>query len=776
MQKLFSLFFKHFHIIVLVFVYLYFAKTFLVSGLLPIPSDTIVGLYHPFRDYFATDFPQGIPFKNFLITDPVRQIIPWKLLTIQSLGAGLLPLWNPYEMAGKPHLANFQSSVFYPFNFILFLKPFTMFWSLFIFLQPVLAGVFTYLFLRHLNLRRSASLLGSITFSFSAFSSVWFEWGNVVHTALWLPLILLAKEKLLKKLSMMWAIILIFAEVSQIFAGHLQIYLYSFIFSNVYLTTRIIQISYGEKKKEVASLSIKKYFPFLLIGIIVFAIASIQLIPTLQFVSLSARDVDLDWSKQGWFLPVNHLIQFIAPDFFGNPSTGNYWGIWNYAEVNGYIGLTGLLFALFSVITRRDKKTLFFSISTFVAFIFALNQPLARLPFDLSIPFVSTAQPTRLLFITSFSLSVLAALGFDYFLKNYTLHRRKITYAIISVLTFIGIILVSLWLYTVFGQKPQANVPFDVFEVAKSNLKLPTIIFTVMTVLLITFYLFYKKNKYLLYVLIGGMLFISIFDLLRFSFKFNSFTKQEYFFPSTKAIEFLQSQKGIFRIASVDSRILPPNFATFYKLQAIEGYDPLYLRSYAELVSAYKRGKADINPPFGFNRIVEFQDTDSSFYDMLNVKYILSFDDIINPKYKKVFQEGKTKIYENTLALPRAYFAKQVYNVNNQQEAAEIMFGKQFNPLSDAVVEGVLSTQSNQEWSEEKATIKEYTPNKVIIEIYTEKEGFLIISDSYYPTWKAKITDMSNSTELKIYKTNMNFRGVVVPKGRHQVEFYITLL
>ena len=94
---------------------------------------------------------------------------------------------------------------------------------------------------------------------------------------------------------------------------------------------------------------------------------------------------------------------------------------------------------------------------------------------------------------------------------------------------------------------------------------------------------------------------------------------------------------------------------------------------------------------------------------------------------------------------------------------------------SDVVVEG-FSYSDNKEWPEGKVNIKQYTSNKVIIETYNEREGFLIVNDSYYPTWKARMINQSGTTELKIYKTNMSFRGVVIPKGRHQVEFYITLL
>src|SRR3989344_984307 len=145
-------------IAVIAIVVIFFWQVFLKS-LFPIPSDTIVGLYHPFLDLYAKISPAGVPFKNFLITDPVRQIIPWKELSIDLLSRFELPLWNPYEMAGKPLLANFQSGAFYPLNLLLFIKPPFISWSIFIMLQSFLSGIFLYLYLRNLSLSQKSSIL-----------------------------------------------------------------------------------------------------------------------------------------------------------------------------------------------------------------------------------------------------------------------------------------------------------------------------------------------------------------------------------------------------------------------------------------------------------------------------------------------------------------------------------------------------------------------------------------------------------------------------------------
>src|ERR1700733_4097846 len=153
----------------LLLIILFFYHSFLLQGKLPIPSDTIVGLYHPFRDLYAKQYPNGIPYKNYLITDPVRQQYPWRFLAVSLEKMGQLPLWNPYSFAGTPLFANFQTAAFNPLNIILFILPFSLAWSLLILLQQILAGIFMYWYLSNLILRYLSRFLGAFVFTFCGF-------------------------------------------------------------------------------------------------------------------------------------------------------------------------------------------------------------------------------------------------------------------------------------------------------------------------------------------------------------------------------------------------------------------------------------------------------------------------------------------------------------------------------------------------------------------------------------------------------------------------------
>jgi len=733
----------------LIFLFLLiFSLSSIFKGLIPAPADTIIGLYHPFRDLYANDYPNGIPFKNFLITDPVRQIYPWKNLSIDLLAKSQLPTWNPYQMAGTPLIANFQSAVFYPLNIILFVKPFFISWSIFIIMQIILLPVFMYLYLKNLKLSLPAVFLGVVSFSFSGFVVSWFEWGNIIHTALWLPLILLSIDKVYKgNNTKKWFGIFLLGLVFSFFAGHLQTFFYLFLFSFIYLLGRL----YQSRNKKLA-------LQFLISYIVFFLITLIQYIPTLRFIFLSARNIDQSqWLKPEWFIPWQNLVQFLAPDFFGNPATLNYWGVWNYAEFVGYIGIGGLILSFFAIVARHDKKTLFFTLSAITSLIFSLPTLFAKLPYIFNFPFLSSAQPTRLLFVVCFSLSVLSALGLDYLLSS-----KKIKNRLIFTIGFLSAAFIFIWYFVIF--KNGFNILDTNILTAKRNFILPTVIFIFSSSLLLTLG-FFKNTLFRKVVIISFLILVS-FDAYRFFTKFETFTKSEYLFPTTKTIDYLQKDKDIFRIASNDSRIFPPNFSTMYKLQSIEGYDPLYLYDYAAFIGAVERGEPNIQPPFGFNRIITPHNVDSKFIDFLNVKYVLSFDDLPINKFEKVFQEGKTKVYKNKRYFDRVFFVTQLIYAKSQQDAIKKMFEAD---LSKSAI--VFEDLELDEASSGSAKIVDYQENTITIETKNKSNGFLVLADAYYPTWRARV----DGRDVVIYKTNLAFRGIFVSAGTHVVKFYNTL-
>ena len=126
-------------------------------------------------------------------------------------------------------------------------------------------------------------------------------------------------------------------------AGHLQISLYVIAVSFAYFL--------------FSSRSLLEISRRLLIGLIMaispFLLVSFQLFPTIQlyFNSVRSQSIDIGWFNY-FRIPIEYLTTFIAPDFFGNPTTRNEWGRGSYVEMMGYIGLIPLILSLKFVLFR----------------------------------------------------------------------------------------------------------------------------------------------------------------------------------------------------------------------------------------------------------------------------------------------------------------------------------------------------------------------------------------------------------------------------------------
>jgi uncharacterized membrane protein YfhO len=59
----------------------------------------------------------------------------------------------------------------------------------------------------------------------------------------------------------------------------------------------------------------------------------------------------------------------------------------------------------------------------------------------------------------------------------------------------------------------------------------------------------------------------------------------------------------------------------------------------------------------------------------------------------------------------------------------------------------------------------EYAPRRVRLNVESSAPGFLVTSETFYPGWRAFL----DGREHKPVLTNVAFRGLAVPAGRHTV-------
>src|SRR5215216_2838296 len=71
---------------------------------------------------------------------PSLQFYPWREYAFDLLRAGQLPLWNPFNGAGAPLFANYQSSLLYPLSWVGFFLPLANTMSIVAVLHLFIAG------------------------------------------------------------------------------------------------------------------------------------------------------------------------------------------------------------------------------------------------------------------------------------------------------------------------------------------------------------------------------------------------------------------------------------------------------------------------------------------------------------------------------------------------------------------------------------------------------------------------------------------------------------
>lgn len=743
-----------------ILIVLAFFNKSIILGQIPYPGDLIVANYEPYKSYSAT-----IPHKA-QGPDVAKEMMPWKYFVIESLKKGEIPFWNPHNFSGNPILANFQSAIFYPVNLLFFLFSFANAWTLYIISSSILSMIFMYLFLERLKLSRGAGILGSISYTFSLYMTVWIEYGNIGHTLLWLPLVLFFADQLLEKINYRNFLGLTVSLFLSILAGYIQGAFYVFAVAVIYFFGK----AYLSKK-------ISKTHSLIFITSLIFPIllSLFQLLPTLELFSSSTRGSYSIDQTQKLLNPLQYLITVLAPDFFGNPATRNYWFDGTYIERVSYFGLIPFVFALvaiFSLFKKTEVKI--FSVIFISTILLTTDLLFTKFFYLLPIPVISTTVPTRMLSLFAFSGSVLAAYGFDYFIQS---RNKKLVFQISVV------ILASLLVLFVIMK--------DV-NVARRNLILPIGSLFVFVILSFIYLRIQIKNKLSIFIqqqfgagLTALILVIVFLDLYYYFQKITPFAPREYMYPETPVVEFLKKNAGINRFWGYGSAYIEGNFQTYDGTFSPEGNDPLHIKEYTELLSTSKNGRipeilprpdANVTPGFGK------EDLKNNTYrqkvlNIIGVKYVLNKDESINgtfnpdhemfpqDRYKLVWQDGFWQAYENLKVTPRYFITNKYKVVENNNRALRTLFDSEFDEQRTLILYEDPKIRSGDLISD--ANLLEYLPNKVVFKTNSTGEGLLYLSDNYYPGWHAYI----DNSETKIYKANYAFRAITVPRGEHKVSF-----
>ena len=745
-------------ILIIIIVLVFFWPIF--RGSVPIPFDGLVGAYFPWLD-FKYGYVVGVPVKNISVTDVFSQLYPWRLLVIEAFKNNQFPLWNPYSFSGTPLLANWQSAALYPLNILMIIFGNVWGWTLMIVLQPFLSIWFMFLFLKQIKIKTIPSLVGGIVFAFSGFMTTFLEYGTAGQVFLWLPLQLYLIEKFFKTNKpsyLIYTSLLFFLTAT---GGSFQPALYVSLVVISYFFARLFITPNKNKKRKFTWGAI-----FLTLSGL---IGAVQLLPTMEFVSNSIRQFDHNISEHKFgLLPVQNLITLLAPDFFGNPSTQNFWGFLQYQETHGYFSIIALALVLTSIIIKNKSfQHKFFLFLFFLSLVLAFNNPLSALVYKFNLPGISTGYASRWFFITGFAAAVLTAISL-----NHPFQPKKYTkfafLLLVSLLIGVAICLPITTLHTTNNT-----------TVALRNSILPLALIT--TLLLLTRLV---KNKKLFLNLI---LILITLDLFRAFSKFTPFSPTRLSNLDTPITKFIKADDKYYRLDKEEGPLMPSNTWTYSNLYSPSGYDPLIYLPYATWYRLYTSGMSENSQPEDFQinnltRYLNLNGYSSPFLDLAGVKYLLTLKRtkigefrpfgeesnylIPKDKFTPVFEDETVIVLENKTVMPRVILYDS-WQVIKDQFIAQAKLKNNYDFRHKVILSSKPSPSNLKVSPNDSAEIIDYSFNQVNIKTQTADPTIMVLTDTEYPGWQATI----DGNKTPILTAQGIYRAINLPAGNHIVSF-----
>ena len=732
--------------------------------------------------------------ESFLLGDYSAQHIPWSRFLADSLANLSLPLWTPYMHSGFPILAEGQIGALYPLNLIMyFLLPHKIAYTYNILLHFVLAGIFLYIYVRETGMSKAAATVTVIAFLFgSAYGGCFYSFMSL-KVLVWFPLVLFLTEKLFKKEELLYGILIGIVVSVQILAGYLQFALYSIIFSTLYF---VVHLYFYHLKNRGFKRSTRVAFLYLIGAFVAFGLSAAQLFATVELSRFSSRqDIGIDFTMLGSYSPLG-MIQLLLPRC--DPASGGLL----------YIGVLPFLLSLVVVFFRKNRFSWFFIFLALFSLLLAFGKysPLYVLIIK-AIGFYGLRVPAKFLFFTIFSLAVLAGYGFDRYCsisadeKQNTRYTKTIFYVSIGAVSTLVISNIILFLgkgfLINFGrsyvEKKIYGKPFhhhslevyynkvdSIFQMLIAN----TSVFnkfnvSSIVIIVISFFIIKYIRRW---TSLGSFQFacvvVIVLDLYIFSFFGTGFRGNmapvRKTLKTPAAIEFIKKDTSLYRVysfiptgASDDLSKYLPNYNMSFRISDVGAYSPLVMNDYYK----FMKNLGDVDDSLGrIEPSLSSLSESFNLLNLLNVKYIIACEEIQDNRVELAYSDEKVKVYKNSELLPRASFVSDYKVISDRQEAMEFLTSKDFNPVDVVVLNeepASFKKIPGSRHSNATVEIKDYSSNKVILNINTPSSGILVLSDTFYPGWKAFV----DWEEVGIMKANTVMRAVVIPEGKHLVKF-----
>ncbi|HKZ86480.1 MAG TPA: YfhO family protein [Anaerolineae bacterium] len=717
---------------------------------------------------------------------PLMQFYPWQHYAAEMWRSGEAPLWNPLLGNGAPLAANLQTGAFDPLNFLYLLAPAEIAMGYTAAMHLVLAGLFMYAYARSIGLRPFSALIAAIAFQLSGYLISRLGFLSITAALPWVAAWLWRAERLMRTgrlLDVMWLAV---AVGLGLLAGHAQTSVHGLILLAAYALYR--GLSTREWRRVVSASA------GVLLGL---GLAAIQLVPSAELARESQRVGGLDYtfamthSYWPW-----RLLTLLAPDLFGNPADGDFWGYDNYWENAAYIGVLPLSLAVLAILEvpwslwkRRARNfklqtsnfklqtptpnpqslipnyqslTLFLASSAILLLILAFGWFTPIYPFLFrTIPGFELFQgPARWLGVFTIALCALAGIGAERMLREPGNLRFSGVWIVIGAAVAVAGLAAGQFLTGRVATFPGATLRLGVLVAIGGllfGLRPPA-----------------GARRFVWWA--GAFVAVIALDLLTAHARLNpTIDPALYCLPSSSAEALRASDGRVFMFDDDDAAVrkqygisLPfssfgpegvkawmdyratqiPNTSMIDRLASANNFDPLLIGRYLELIEAVNAAS--------------FEDA-LRLLRLMHIRYISSPRDLPLPVHDRT---PATTIYRIEEMLPRAWI---VHSARLEPDPLPALLDPAFDPLQVVFLAEMpgIALPETSDGSQFTIHALQDTPNAVTIRAASDVDGYLILADTWYPGWRAAI----DGQPAPVLRANSTFRAVAFPVGEHTVQF-----
>ena len=639
------------------------------------------------------------------------------------------------------------------------------------------------------------SIIGSVAFAFSTYLLIILQVGhNTKALAISYIPIVIAGLILLKNNKKILGFILSLLAISlQIRANHYQMTYYLLFIIGLFI---VVYLFDSYKRGEVRSF-IKSISPFFLAGILALGLNAPNILSTYEYSKFSTRSsselklnpngsekekssgLNYDYITQYSF-GVFETLNTIIPRIQGGASTENigedtnlykflvdnnipkdqassfvkavptYWGDQPILEAPVYIGITVFFLFILSLFMVRGptKIWLVSCIILSLTLSWGKNFPLLTDFFIDNFPMYNKFRAvSSIQVILEFAIPLLASIGLYNYIKEGKLkHLNKTLLIVVIPLIVLLLIKSSIsfigpndeYYKSIFGEQIVSQIVYERAGMYSADI-IRALIFTVVVYCILRFRTLLGSN-----IAVISIFLLVFYDLSSVNSRYidkDLFIDldTEYITKSQVDLEIL-NDKSDYRVYNASQGLNGANTSFFHN--SIGGYHAAKLRRYQETYDYFR-----------------FHNKDLNLLNMLNAKYVLSDT-----------ETGKD-LFTNEDVLGNVWAVDSISLVDSADKILDNLIKIDINKHAITFNDSYRSNNLNQFNSNDLLEIyfNRNSSNHITYKYNAESPQLLIFSEIYYPKgWNVYLDDKLS----EYFDVNYILRGMVVPEGKHKIDFY----